>query len=268
MSPSDPPRMSDRRDVGPLSAMLRSAQQNAPTERSKRRMWTALATTASAASAAATSAAHAAADSSAGASAAAKVAAVHGGVAASLAAKSGVLVGLAVLVGGGALVVGLAVRSPGSLQKAHSAASVGGAASPSGTGSAPESVQQAQPADPVSSSSAWPEAPPALSAGSDLPGAHSALARRRPAGVPAPGSLSQSSPSSGGASAVREGALLLRARRVLDTHPALALELVQQHAREFPDSQLAPERQQLMTAARAKLAGRGQEKASPKDLTQ
>ena len=51
----------------------------------------------------------------------------------------------------------------------------------------------------------------------------------------------------------REGLLLLRARAVLDSNPSYARELARQHAREFPDSQLAPERDKLIRAAEERL---------------
>jgi hypothetical protein len=47
-----------------------------------------------------------------------------------------------------------------------------------------------------------------------------------------------------------EGALLLQARRVLVSDPARALALVQEHANEFPRSQLAPERDRIAAEAR------------------
>ncbi len=49
----------------------------------------------------------------------------------------------------------------------------------------------------------------------------------------------------------RDGLLLLQARRSLATDPQHALDLVREHAREFPDSQLAPERAELRRAATA-----------------
>ena len=51
----------------------------------------------------------------------------------------------------------------------------------------------------------------------------------------------------------REGLLLLRARRALPTDPALALTLVRQHETEFPDSQLAPERDKIRGEAEQKV---------------
>ncbi len=47
----------------------------------------------------------------------------------------------------------------------------------------------------------------------------------------------------------REGALLLEARRALDSNPGLAGSLVKQHEREFPASQLAPERSRIAAEA-------------------
>jgi len=49
----------------------------------------------------------------------------------------------------------------------------------------------------------------------------------------------------------REGTLLLEARRALPRDPTRALELVRQHAREFPTSQLAPERERIAAEARS-----------------
>ncbi len=55
---------------------------------------------------------------------------------------------------------------------------------------------------------------------------------------------------------IREGALLLDARRSLDSDPARSLALVQQHQKEFPTSQLAPERSRIEQEARKRIAGR------------
>ena len=52
----------------------------------------------------------------------------------------------------------------------------------------------------------------------------------------------------------REGLLLLRARRALPTDPAHALSLVREHETEFPDSQLAPERDKIRSEAESKVA--------------
>jgi len=50
----------------------------------------------------------------------------------------------------------------------------------------------------------------------------------------------------------REGLLLLQARQALDKDPARALALIRQHEREFPNSQLAPERAKLLEAVLAR----------------
>jgi hypothetical protein len=55
----------------------------------------------------------------------------------------------------------------------------------------------------------------------------------------------------------REGALLLEARRALDTDPARALALVQAHRAEFPQSQLGPERAHIAGEARRRLTKGG-----------
>ena len=58
-----------------------------------------------------------------------------------------------------------------------------------------------------------------------------------------------------GAPTVREGALLLEARRALDSDPARALSLVHEHEQEFPTSQLAPERFRIEREATKRLGG-------------
>jgi hypothetical protein len=47
--------------------------------------------------------------------------------------------------------------------------------------------------------------------------------------------------------------LLLEARRVLDTDPAHATALVRAHEREFPQSQLAPERARIAAEANERM---------------
>jgi hypothetical protein len=46
-----------------------------------------------------------------------------------------------------------------------------------------------------------------------------------------------------------EGALLLEARRALENDPARALELVREHEKQFPNSQLGPERARIEAQA-------------------
>lgn len=50
-----------------------------------------------------------------------------------------------------------------------------------------------------------------------------------------------------------EGALLLRARRALDAAPHTALELTAEHARQFSNGRLAPERERIAIEALARL---------------
>jgi len=52
----------------------------------------------------------------------------------------------------------------------------------------------------------------------------------------------------------REGAILLEARRLVETDPARALMLVKQCERDFPNSQLSPERERIATQAKQHLA--------------
>lgn len=61
-----------------------------------------------------------------------------------------------------------------------------------------------------------------------------------------------SAPASSAAPSPREGLLLLQARHALGTDPARTLELVRQHEREFPNSQLAPERATLRAEAESR----------------
>ncbi len=53
----------------------------------------------------------------------------------------------------------------------------------------------------------------------------------------------------------REGAILLSARRILDSDPERALGLVKKCEADFPDSQLAPERARIAAQARSRLSG-------------
>jgi hypothetical protein len=76
-------------------------------------------------------------------------------------------------------------------------------------------------------------------------------ARARPALVLPRPATSEEVPK---APSLREGALLLEARRALDVSPARTLELVAAHEREFPVSQLEPERDSIRAEAQRRLA--------------
>jgi hypothetical protein len=104
---------------------------------------------------------------------------------------------------------------------------------------------------PASSTSAGGDAP-----SPPPPAIETAIPARPPKAAPtasAPGRKSAPTPDREAVPAPREGALLLDARRALRTDPARALELIRAHEREFPDSQLGPERERLAAEARGRL---------------
>ena len=122
-----------------------------------------------------------------------------------------------------------------------------------------------------SAKSVAPAASPALSTArvTDLPAASALTAGgstpRREAEVPltapskpvvsrAPRPARLAPLPSSSATPISEGALLLEARRALDRDPALAAALVRAHQRQFPDSQLAPERARIAAEASKRLA--------------
>jgi hypothetical protein len=85
-----------------------------------------------------------------------------------------------------------------------------------------------------------------------LPRAAAPAPTLQPAAAPQPSSLAQPAPRPSVAPATpvsREGALLLEARAALEHDPARALALVREHERQFPDSQLAPERARIAAEA-------------------
>jgi hypothetical protein len=77
---------------------------------------------------------------------------------------------------------------------------------------------------------------------------------------PAPKNVVRPAPQPSGIShgegdaVTREGAMLLEARRMLDSDPAKALALVKKCETDFPDSQLAPERARIAAQAKQRLA--------------
>ena len=87
--------------------------------------------------------------------------------------------------------------------------------------------------------------PSPASAGSIAP---RPLGSRRAAEAPRASSEVPSAPTP------REGLLLMQARQALDVDPARALELVEAHERQFPRSQLAPERATLRREALARIS--------------
>jgi hypothetical protein len=95
-------------------------------------------------------------------------------------------------------------------------------------------------------------APAAAPSALPVPPASAAPAPSPARAVVAP---SRPSPSSSpAAEAAREGALLLEARRVLDADPARALSIVRSCERQFPTSQLEPERARIAAEAQKRLS--------------
>jgi hypothetical protein len=130
----------------------------------------------------------------------------------------------ALVAGSAAVAIAVGLRSP----------------SPSVTATAPNVLPV------VSASIVAPVAAPSADPVLPEPAAPRAPALRRPPQGPASGGAEPPSP--------REGLLLLQAREALEEDPARALELVKAHERQFPHSQLAPERATLRQAALARLA--------------
>ncbi len=101
----------------------------------------------------------------------------------------------------------------------------------------------------VASASSAP-AVDAISAASASPSAR----RLATARIAATAAVASATPSQPTAPTPREGALLLEARRALELEPRRALALVKQHEREFPKSQLAPERLRIAAEAARRAA--------------
>jgi hypothetical protein len=118
------------------------------------------------------------------------------------------------------------------------------AAAPSPSASTPVPSTEA----PAASSPPAPLPEPSVEPSPTAPAQRSARAAPRPAPSASLPAASAAAPSP------REGLLLLRARQVLEADPARALELLAQHEREFPKSQLAPERATLRRQAEGRLA--------------
>jgi hypothetical protein len=114
-------------------------------------------------------------------------------------------------------------------------------------------------ASPSAAQSGLPQAPP--TPGAVIPAANAQSGDGTPRGAPNSGlgGSSTASPARAFASQLvasspappsTEGTLLLEARRVLGRDPARALELVRQHERAYPASQLSPERERIASEAR------------------
>jgi hypothetical protein len=113
---------------------------------------------------------------------------------------------------------------------------------PSATAVEPHVVTVMEPAD-----VALPVAvEPATTTPSALPQQAHAKAPRV---IPSATATATTTPAAIAPSSPREGLLLLRARAVLTSDPSRALAFVREHAAEFPDSQLAPEREKIRALA-------------------
>jgi hypothetical protein len=108
--------------------------------------------------------------------------------------------------------------------------------------SSPAVVPQAAPPPTVSVVLPLSEpAAPLVSALPEPPPQPTASVQRPSRVAPKPAPSAQPSP--------REGLLLLQARQSLESDPQRTLDLVRQHEREFPQSQLMPEREKLRADA-------------------
>ena len=109
----------------------------------------------------------------------------------------------------------------------------------------------------LAASSAKPALAPVASfaeIGSALPPpASAAPSPPRPLGARRAAEAPSASPEIASPPSPREGLLLMQARQALDSDPARALELVLAHERQFPRSQLAPERATLRREALARM---------------
>lgn len=117
------------------------------------------------------------------------------------------------------------------------------------------------PTTPVSSAHASASAAPSVAEVAPPPASQEPLRAAASASI-APRATASTAPrvppreerQDAGAPSPREGLLLLQARQALERDPARALDLVRQHEREFPNSQLAPERDKLRRDAEARAA--------------
>jgi hypothetical protein len=116
-----------------------------------------------------------------------------------------------------------------------------------GAAEAPSTTGEATPAS-------IPPAPAPPPVGAPAPPAIDTPAAAAPAEASATRTHASARPPAAAAPSLREGALLLEARRALEIDPARALSLVRAHETEFPRSQLAPERARIAAEARQRLA--------------
>ena len=222
----DPKRIVEDEGASPLAAMLRAARDDGLTQDEVDRVRAVLATATIATGAGTTA-----------------LVAKETGMLASLTAKLGLALAVIGVATGGAWVARRDVATVAAPPAAGSGWDE--ATTPLSGTSAPPSAPS-PPSDPVQSASSRPEA--------DTPAGPPAAKAAPPPSRPTPtkptarqASIAPASPPS--ATPANEGALLLEARRALGDDPARALELVREHERRFPNSQLAPERARIEAEA-------------------
>ncbi len=167
------------------------------------------------------------------------------GMLASTSAKLGLALAVAGVAAGGAW---LARRDVATVAAAP-AARGGEATAPLPTTTAPPSTPS-PPSDPAQSPTSLPEARiaagPSAAKAAPHPWRPTPAAPTTPTAPQAPIAQPAWPPS---ATPADEGALLLEARRALENDAVRALELVREHERQFPNSQLAPERARIEAEA-------------------
>jgi hypothetical protein len=214
----DPKRIVEDEGASPLAAMLRAARDDGLTPEEVDRVRAGVAATIAAG--VATTA----------------LGVKHAGMLASLPAKVGLALAVVGVAAGGAWlarkdVVTLAARPAAPWHEATAP----------WPGTSEHPGPPAPPSDPVQS-------PPSLPAADIAASPSAAKASQQPRRSTPAASTTPTPPRVSGAPA-NEGALLLEARRALDDDPARALELVHEHGRQFPNSQLAPERARIEAEA-------------------
>ncbi|MBI5536175.1 MAG: hypothetical protein HY898_25865 [Deltaproteobacteria bacterium] len=220
MNTQDPQRLADGEGSESLRKLLGAAEQDVLREESRGRVWAALAAAGVTTAAAATTVASGA---KAGSS-----------ILAWLGSAKGMVASLVVLAAAGAGVGTWYASRPTAASAPASAAL---------TASSRWAALLPPAPSPASSDAPAPQEDPAPAASSS---AKRVVAASKPSSS-APATTTPAEPTP------REGLLLLRARQALDSNPAQALELARQHEREFPASQLAPERAKLMREAQARI---------------
>jgi len=221
----DPKRIVDDDGASRLAAMLRAAHDDGLTQEEVDRIRAGLATTTIVAGAGTTA-----------------LGVKRTGMLASLSAKLGLGLAVVGVASGGAWFARRAVATVA----ASPAARWGEATAPLPTTTAHPSARNA-PSDPVQAVTSLPEpdieARPSAAKAGPHPWRPTPAAPTTPqAAIAQPASPPSTSPAA-------EGALLLEARRALENDAARALELVREHERQFPNSQLAPERARIEAEA-------------------